>query len=167
MNKLILNQSLDESREMVVEAFKRTEGINKFQQSKYQVVGKTGVSFPRILWSYGESVFVDLSETEDSNKTELEVSAEKEVSMNVGGNAKKFQRRFLNELEYLRDASKENSERTTESPNSTARTERENTTEREETKEVEEQTTSEGAKVLTAFIVSSMLMFFFAMVMAF
>lgn len=103
MTEIILNETIDDARTTVIEAFDRTEGITKFQKSQHQVVGETGVSFPRILWSYGESVYVDLSETGQVNKTKLQVRGEKEVPINVGANPEKYKRRFLDELDTLRD----------------------------------------------------------------
>lgn len=103
MAKLQLDASIKESKDMVLKAFEQTDGINQYRESKYQIVGKTGVSFPRVLWSYGESVYVDFSETRFS-KTEIEVSAEKEISVNIGSNPQKFMRRFLNELDNVRNS---------------------------------------------------------------
>jgi hypothetical protein len=103
MTEIILDKTLDEAQETVIHAFDRTEGIEKYQKSQHQVVGETGVSFPRVLWSYGENVYVDLSETGESDKTKIDVRAEKEVSVNIGANPEKYKRRFLDELNALRE----------------------------------------------------------------
>lgn len=171
MSELVLEQPLDESREMVVKAFQRTDGINKYQKSDYQVVGKTGISFPRVLWSYGENVYADLSETGDPHRTKVTVRAEKEVSLNVGGNAQKFKRRFLDELKQVREASKAtgtgiNTDRRVENA---VKTEKENATDStaQRTTEIEgDQSLSDGKQALIAFMVLSSLLFFFAMIAA-
>lgn len=105
MTEIIIDDSLDETRQKVINAFDGTDGIRKYQSSQYQVVGETGVSFPRVLWSYGETVYVDLSETGNTNETKIEVRAEKEVPINIGANPEKYKRRFLDELNTLRDQS--------------------------------------------------------------
>lgn len=132
MARLQLDGSIKESKDIVLKAFEQTDGINQYQESKYQIVGKTGVSFPRVLWSYGESVYVDFSETRFS-KTEVEVSAEKEISINIGSDPQKFKRKFLDELDSVRNSSKSDlsedsgswgEERDVEDPIPTAKTEK-------------------------------------------
>jgi hypothetical protein len=107
VTRLQLDASIKESKDMVLKALERTDGINQYQESKHQIVGKTGVSFPRVLWSYGENIYIDFSETQFS-KTEIEVSAEKEISVNIGSDPQKFKRRFLDELDSVRNSSKSN-----------------------------------------------------------
>jgi hypothetical protein len=103
MTDLRLEYPPDEARELVKEAFRRTEGISSIEDSTHQIVGKTGVSFPRVLWSYGESVYVDFSDPAEDGAVPIEVWADKSVWMNIGADPEKFKRRFLEALEDVRD----------------------------------------------------------------
>lgn len=102
MTELIIELPREQTVELVQEALKRTEGINSTVVSDHQVVGKTGVEFPRVLWSYGEKIYVDLSETDSENRTNITVRGEKNVALNIGANPDKFKRRFVDELNALR-----------------------------------------------------------------
>jgi hypothetical protein len=102
MTELVLNHPIHKARDLIVRALERTDGISEVNESDFQVVGKTGISFPRVLWSYGETIYVDLSESQDENKTPISVSGEKNVAINIGSNPDKFKRRFLEELDQIR-----------------------------------------------------------------
>lgn len=102
MPDLVLDVPRREAKELIVEAFERTDGISKITTSSHQVVGKTGISFPRVLWSYGETVYADLSESKDGDRTPISISGEKRVALNVGANPEKFQRRLIDEIDELR-----------------------------------------------------------------
>lgn len=101
MTQLVLDYSEGDARILVKAAFERTRGIKQYHESSRQIVGKTGMG----IGSYGESVFVDFSESENPNRTPVDVRAEKEVEMNITANAEKYRRRFLDELERLRGQS--------------------------------------------------------------
>ena len=103
MTDLRLEYPPDEAKELVKQAFRRTEGISSIEDSTHQIVGKTGVSFPRVLWSYGESVYVDFSDPAEDGAVPIEVWADKSVWMNIGADPEKFKRRFLEALEDVRD----------------------------------------------------------------
>jgi hypothetical protein len=104
MTTLMLDRSLDEARNLVIQALQMTEGITKIRGSGRQIVGKTGIQFPRVLWSYGENVYVDFSETSEGDQVRIDVWAEKSVWMNVPANPEKYKRRFLGQLDYMRNA---------------------------------------------------------------
>lgn len=87
---------------MIIKAFEQTDGISKIKENEFQVVGKTGMSFPRVLWSYGETIYVDISESQDENKTPISVRGESKVAINIGSNPDKFKRRFLDEINKIR-----------------------------------------------------------------
>lgn len=117
MTELILNFPREQTVELVEEALERTEGINSTVVSDHQVVGKTGVGFPRVLWSYGEKLYVDISETDSENRTKITIRGEKNVAINIGANPEKFKRRFVDELNALRKVEEDEasiSENTTE-----------------------------------------------------
>lgn len=102
MTNLSLDCTLEEARKIVKEAFWRTKGIKSVEESRRQIVGKTGISFPRVLWSYGEKVYVDFSDSTDGGEIPIEVTAEKSIWMNIGASPQKYKREFLNELETVR-----------------------------------------------------------------
>jgi len=102
MTQLQLDCSTVDAKELVTEAFRRTQGISSIEQEGYQVVGKTGVSFPRVLWSYGENIYVDFSDPTEEGKTPIKVWAEKSIWTNITADPQKFKRRFLGELEEIR-----------------------------------------------------------------
>lgn len=147
MTEVFLDKPLDEARETAVRAFDRTTGITKYQKSQHQVVGETGISFPRVLWSYGESVYVDLSETGEPNETKLHVSAEKEVPINIGASPEKYKRRFLDELNALRESPARRSQAGRAIPTADADVEM-------------EEGSGNGTSILTIIIVATMLLFF-------
>lgn len=103
MTSILLSRSNEEAKELVREAFRRTEGITQIQEGGRQIVGKTGINFPRVLWSWGENVYVDFSDTGSDDETQLDVWAEKEVWMNITASPEEHKRRFLSELEVLKD----------------------------------------------------------------
>lgn len=103
MTEIVLQQSHEDAKELVKEAFENTRGISEYHDGGRQIVAKTGVSFPRVLWSYGESIYVDFSESTNANQTRIDVWAEKEVSINIGANPERYKRRFLRELDSLRE----------------------------------------------------------------
>ena len=105
MSQLQLECSTEDARELVKEAFRRTEGISTIEQEGYQIVGKTGVSFPRILWSYGENIYVDFSDPTEDGEVPIEVWAEKSIWTNITADPQKYKRRFLGELENIRGES--------------------------------------------------------------
>jgi hypothetical protein len=102
MTNLLLDYPPDKARDVVKEALRRTVGISDIVEGEHQVVGKTGVSFPRILWSYGENIYVDFSDPTDEGKVPIEVWAEKSIWTNITANPQKFKREFLTELEGVR-----------------------------------------------------------------
>lgn len=102
MTQLQLDCSTEDAKELVKEAFRRTQGISSIEQEGYQVVGKTGVSFPRVLWSYGENIYVDFSDPTEDETVPIEVWAEKSIWTNITADPQKFKRRFLGELEDIR-----------------------------------------------------------------
>jgi len=102
MANIRLDYTREQARILVKEALRRTRGISVITESQYQIVGKTGISFPRILWSWGEKIYVDISDTESENRVMISVWAEKTVWMNIFANPEKFKRRFLHVLEQLR-----------------------------------------------------------------
>lgn len=99
VTQLVLDHPEEDAKILVKGAFERTQGIKQYHEEGRQIMGKTGVS----LGSYGESIYVDISESPDEDKTPIEVTAEKEVQMNVTANAEKYKRRFVDELDSLRD----------------------------------------------------------------
>lgn len=102
MTEILLDCTLEEARKVVKEAFWRTEGIKSIEEGSRQIVGKTDVSFPRVLWSYGENIYVDFSDPTDGGAIPIEVSAEKAIWTNITASPQKFKRQFLNELETVR-----------------------------------------------------------------
>jgi hypothetical protein len=102
VTELVLDCPREEAREIIVAAFEQTDGISKIESNDFQVVGKTGMSFPRVLWSYGEIIYVDISESENEDKTPISVRGESKVSINIGSNPDKFKRRFLDEVNKIR-----------------------------------------------------------------
>lgn len=102
MTELVLDYPREKAREIILTAFEQTDGISKIEADDFQVVGRTGMSFPRVLWSYGEIIYVDISESEDENKTPISVRGESKVAINIGSNPDKFKRRFLNEVNKIR-----------------------------------------------------------------
>lgn len=107
MTEIRLEYPPDEAREVVKEALRRTHGISSIEESPRQIVGKTGISFPRVLWSWGENVYVDFPDSPDENVVLIEVWAEKAIWMNIFADPQKFKRRFLSTLEELRGQSVE------------------------------------------------------------
>jgi len=103
MTNLLLDYSPEEAQKVMKEAFRRTEGIIRVEEGSYQIVGKTGIQFPRVLWSWGENVYVDFSDQTDNGKIPIEVWADKAIWMNIGSNPEKFKRRFLDELKEVRE----------------------------------------------------------------
>lgn len=103
MTSIVLSRSNDEAKELVREAFRRTDGITQIREGGRQIVGRTGIQFPRVLWSWGENVYVDVSDTGSDDEIQLDVWAEKEVWVNITASPEKYKRRFLSELEALRD----------------------------------------------------------------
>lgn len=103
MTNLLLDYSPEEAQKVMKEAFRRTEGIIRVEEGSYQLVGKTGIQFPRVLWSWGENVYVDFSDQTDDGKIPIEVWADKAIWMNIGANPEKFKRRFLDELKEVRE----------------------------------------------------------------
>ncbi|QPV63888.1 hypothetical protein I7X12_04455 [Halosimplex litoreum] len=97
MPDVLLDCSRSEARERCARAVRQTEGLSKAKETDYQVVGKTGLSFPRVLWSWGEKVYVDIKEME-SGQIGINVRGEKNVPVNIGANPEKFRRRVLDEL---------------------------------------------------------------------
>lgn len=103
MTRLLLDQPPEDARELVREALRRTGRISEIEEGGYQVVGKTGVSFPRVLWSYGEKIYVDFSDPTDEGKVPIDVRAEKTVWTNITANPERIKREFLTELKAIRD----------------------------------------------------------------
>ncbi|GAA3862578.1 hypothetical protein [Haloarcula argentinensis] len=102
MTRLVLSCGLDEARELVKEALWRTEGIKSIEEGRRQIVGKTDISFPRILWSYGENIYIDFSDPTDEGEIPIKVTAEKEIWMNATASPQKYKRQFLDELDAVR-----------------------------------------------------------------
>jgi len=103
MTRLLIDRPPDQTRALVVKAFQETEGITEIAGEGRQIIAKTDISLPRVLWSYGETVYVDLSDPNKEGQTPIEVWAEKALWTNVGANPEKFKRRFLKEVDRLRD----------------------------------------------------------------
>lgn len=103
MTRLLLDCTLEEAQEVVKEAFWRTEGIGSIEESSRQIVGKTGISFPRVLWSYGENIYVDFSDPSDGGEIPIEVTAEKSIWTNITASPQKYKRQFLNALDTVRE----------------------------------------------------------------
>jgi hypothetical protein len=103
MTNLLLDHPPEEARELVKQALRRTRNISEIEEGAHQVVGKTGISFPRVLWSYGENIYVDFSDPTDDGKVPIEVWAEKSVWTNITADPQKFKREFLTELEAVRE----------------------------------------------------------------
>lgn len=99
MTQLVLSHSEEDARTIVKAAFEETSGIEKYYDSGREIIGKTGGG----LSSHGEEVAVDISEDPDSGKTPIEVSASKEVEINATANPRKYKRRFISNLEDLRE----------------------------------------------------------------
>ncbi|MDL0125966.1 hypothetical protein ACOZ32_09270 [Halobacterium sp. MBLA0001] len=102
MTRLLLDCTLEQAQEVVKEAFWRTEGIKSIEESRRQIVGKTGISFPRVLWSYGENIYVDFSDPTDEGEIPIEVSAEKSIWTNITASPQKYKRQFLDALDAVR-----------------------------------------------------------------
>lgn len=102
MTRLILEYPLEDAKQLVREAFYRTHGISSVQEGQRQIVGKTGISFPRVLWSWGEYVYADFSDTGNDGQVQVDIWAEKAVWMNITAKPQTFKRRFLSQLEALR-----------------------------------------------------------------
>ena len=98
MTQLILDHPENDARILIKGAFERTRGIKKYDEKGRQVVGKTGIS----LKNYGENIYVDISESPDENQTPIEITAKKEVEINITANAQKYKRRYINELDSIR-----------------------------------------------------------------
>jgi hypothetical protein len=98
MTQLVLDCSEDDARILIKGAFERTKGIKQYHEEGRQIVGKTGLS----LGSYGEKIYVDISESPKRNQTPIEITAEKEVEVNGTANAEKYKRRFIDEIGSLR-----------------------------------------------------------------
>ena len=94
---------MEEAKIVVKEALQRTEGISKVEEGGHQIVGKTGISFPRVLWSYGENVYIEFSDPDEDGKIPIEVRAEKSIWTNIFAQPEKFKREFLSELDEIRD----------------------------------------------------------------
>jgi len=103
VTRLLLDCTLEEAQEVVKEAFWRTEGIGSIEESSRQIVGKTGISFPRVLWSYGENIYVDFSDPSDGGEIPIEVTAEKSIWTNITASPQKYKRQFLNALDTVRE----------------------------------------------------------------
>lgn len=98
MTRLVLEHPKGDAEMLIKRAFERTGGIKKYSQKGRQIVGKTGAG----LTSWGENVYVDISESPDENQTPIEVTAKKEVELNVTANAQKYKRSFIKQLESVR-----------------------------------------------------------------
>lgn len=99
MTRIVLEHTEADARTVIKAAFEETDGIEKYFEGDDQVVGKTGW---RAL-SYGETVIVDLSEDSDSvTRTPIEITAEKEVAINVTATPQKYKRRLIGNIENLR-----------------------------------------------------------------
>ncbi|QDX40852.1 hypothetical protein [Salarchaeum sp. JOR-1] len=105
MTELSLDYPLDDAKDVVKTALERTDGISEIDEGSRQIVGKTGISFPRVLWSYGENIYIDFSDSTDDGQTPIDVWAEKSVWLNIGANPQKYKRAFLTELEDVRGRS--------------------------------------------------------------
>jgi hypothetical protein len=100
--KLHLHYPPVKSRNIVKLALDHTNLISNYSVTKYQIIAKTGVSFPRVLWSWGETLYINFNDTHSSEITEITVYGEKEVSVNIGGNPEKVKREFLANLDRIR-----------------------------------------------------------------
>lgn len=95
----MLQYPREDAKTLVKTAFEDTRGIKEYHDDGHRIIGKTGIS----LGSYGESVTVEIPETQSSNEeTMISVTADKEVSMNVTANPGKYKSRFLEQLETFR-----------------------------------------------------------------
>lgn len=103
MTELLIERPPDETKQVVISAFHATPGISRVSGTQRQIVGSTGITFPRVLWSYGERVYVDVSDPTPEGHTPISVRAEKVVWMNIGAVPETFKRRFLAEIDRLRD----------------------------------------------------------------
>lgn len=98
-----MGYSQSETIELIKSALDNTRGISEYYVDSRQVIAKTSVGFPRILWSYGEKLIIDISDSPHRNEIVLNVSAEKEIWMNIGADPEKYKRRFINEFERLQE----------------------------------------------------------------
>jgi hypothetical protein len=100
MTSLVLEHDRDDAKTMVKAAFERTRGIKQYHDDGHRIVGKSGMG----LASYGEKVTVEIPERQSGEgETMVNVSAEKEVSVNITANPDKYKSRFLSELDMFRD----------------------------------------------------------------
>lgn len=103
MTDLVVDYSESKTIELIKTALDNTRGISEYYVEGRQVIAKTSVGFPRILWSYGEKLIIDISDTTHGDEIVLNVSADKEIWMNIGANPEKYKRRFITEFESLRE----------------------------------------------------------------
>jgi hypothetical protein len=100
MTSLVLSCSRNDAKILVKAAFERTRGIKQYHDDGHRIIGKSGMG----IGSYGENVTVEIPERQSSDsETMVNVSAAKEVSMNVTANPDKYKSRFLSELDMFRD----------------------------------------------------------------
>ncbi|TKX64317.1 hypothetical protein [Halorubrum sp. GN12_10-3_MGM] len=103
MTDLVVDYSESKTIELIKTALDNTRGISEYYVEGRQIIAKTSVGFPRILWSYGEKLIIDISDSTHGDELVLNVSADKEIWMNIGANPEKYKRRFVTEFEFLRE----------------------------------------------------------------
>lgn len=152
MTSLVLEHDRDDAKTLVKAAFERTRGIKQYHDDGHRIVGKSGMG----LGSYGEKVTVEIPERQSGEgETMVNVSAEKEVSVNVTANPDKYKSRFLSELDMFRDYDVESVKDTM-----SARLNSENTKEVRNAGDLRDGSSSMGLVMVATMILVALMMFF-------
>lgn len=182
MTEIRLEHPKPEAVQLVKNALDDTDGISEYHEKANQIVAKTSPGFPRILWSYGETLHIDINEAAEDNITPITINGEKDVPINVGANPAKYKQQFLSELESYRgtnhtppETTDTNIDTRTEPTTKTPNTDKNRNVENENPVNPEPNTTSRkevntanelsdgGSTLGVVFIVILILMFFYWM----
>jgi hypothetical protein len=94
MTRIQLDRGERDSVRVVKAALEQMDSIDEYCEEGSQIIAKTTVDFPRILWSYGETIYIDIHESNTPTTTPIEITAEKDIILNIGSNPQQFKRRL-------------------------------------------------------------------------
>ncbi|WP_249038792.1 hypothetical protein [Haloterrigena salifodinae] len=98
-----LERPPEEARMLVKGALELVDDVEAYYDTGRGVItAKTGFRFGFIVSSYGESLTIDLRSVRES-VTEITVTGEKNVAVNVGANPEKYVLEFVRTLDTLVD----------------------------------------------------------------
>jgi Fe2+ transport system protein B len=103
MTSVTIPKPRDDAKQILKTSFELTEGIETYNDQNTTIIGKTGSDFGLLVSSYGEEIIAEIPEHQPNDKeTEVTITGEKEVSVNIGADPQKYVSRFERNINKIK-----------------------------------------------------------------